>query len=142
MNKITLSIIQGLSGTVGFGILFLCGYSSKTAFTFLVLLSLPYMLSRIAIREPRATTINKEHPKMTTTSLFTFLAIASGILAGALAVVKIDQNSFQAIMESKPFLVAFYLCFISALIADTATKAERIKNDKCATEQGNQGYGE
>ncbi|MBI5634902.1 MAG: hypothetical protein HZA15_15650 [Nitrospirae bacterium] len=127
MNKITLSIIQGISGTVGFGILLFYGYSSKTAFAFMVLLSLPYILSRIAIKESQTIPTKKERPKMTISSLFTFLAIVFGFLACALAVTKIDKKSFQTIMENKPFLVAFYFCFISALIADTANKPENIR---------------
>lgn len=124
-----MAIIQGLSGTVGFGILFVYGYSSKTAFTFVVLLSLPYILSQIAIRESKTISIKKEHTKMTISTLFTFLALVSGFLAGALAVTNIDKDSFQSIMESRSFLVAFYFCFISALIADTARKPENIKNE-------------
>ena len=130
MKKIALTIIQGLCGTIGFGILFFYGYSSKTAFTFGVLLVLPYILSRIAIMKPQANSIEREHSKMTVSSFFTFLTIVFGFLASVLAYIKIDKNSLQAIMESKPFLIALYFCFISGLIADTAEKPKNIKYGK------------
>lgn len=122
-----VAIIQGLFGSVGFGVLLLEGYSSETAFIFLVLLGLPYILGRIAIGRSEVAAINKEHSKITGTAIFTFLAVFFGFLAGALGVMKIDKASMQAIVGSKPFLIAFYLCFMSALIADTSNKDPRTK---------------
>lgn len=126
MNKITLTIIQGLFGTLGFSILFFYGYSSKTAFAFLILLNLPYILRRIVIRESQTVTIKKEHPQMTISTLFSSLAFIFGFLAVVLAVTKLSKGSFQSVVEYKLFLATFYFCFISALIADTSRSPEDI----------------
>ena len=126
-NKITLIIIQGLSGTVGFGVLFFYGYSSQTVFTFAVLLCIPFILRGIAFEKLQEKSIENKHSKIKISSIFTFLAIIFGFLAGLIAVIKMDRKAFQSIMENKLFLIALYLSFISGLIGDATDKPKKDK---------------
>jgi len=120
--SVTLTIIHGLSATVGFGILFFYGYSSATALAFLTLLNVPYILRLVATKGSKAESAKVERPKMSISSFLTFLSILFGFVAFTLAITKIDKKSFQIIIENKTFLIAFYFCFMSALIADGMRK--------------------
>lgn len=130
MNKKTLIIIQALSATVGFGIMFIYGYSLKTAFMWVMLLNIPYILRRIAIKQPEIKT--KKNPKPKLSMFFTLVAAISGLFAFTLAITKIDRTTMQTIMENRIFLFAFYLCIMSLLLIEITYKDED-KTEQCDT---------